>query len=244
MKRLLTAALLGVLATCATASDKEEAAVRGAIEALVPGATIDSLGKAPLPGFYEVALGGQVVYISSDGKYLIQGALYDIPARADLTEASKARIRAVALKDLGPDKRIVFAPEAPKHSVTVFTDIDCGYCRRMHDEVAEYNRRGIAIEYLFFPRAGAGSEAWDKAVSVWCSDDRRKALTDAKAGREVDRKQCRNPIEEEYALGNRIGVNGTPMIIAADGTQLGGYVPPERLLQLLEQRAATAKSGS
>ena len=235
MKRILTAVLLGAVAAGAAAADKEEATVRAAIETLVPGATIDSVAKAPLAGFYEVALGGQVVYVSSDGRYLVQGALYDIPAKLDLTEASKGRIRSAALKDVGDDKRIVFAPADRKHTVTVFTDIDCGYCRRMHDQMSEYNALGIAIEYLFFPRAGAGSEAWDKAVTVWCSDDRRKALTDAKAGVELDKKQCPNPIEEEYSLGARIGVNGTPMVIAADGTQLGGYVPPAQLLQRLEQ---------
>jgi thiol:disulfide interchange protein DsbC len=232
---LLAAALLGALVAPAFASQKEQATVRAAIETLVPGAAIDSVTKAPLAGFWEVTLGGQVVYVTGDGKYLVQGVLYDIPAKVDLTEASKARVRTTALKELGADKRIIFAPAAPKHTVTVFTDIDCGYCRRMHEQMPEYNKLGIAIEYLFFPRAGAGSESWDKSVSVWCSDDRHKALTDAKAGSEIDNKQCSNPIEEEFALGARIGVNGTPMVIAADGTQLGGYVPPEQLLQRLEQ---------
>jgi thiol:disulfide interchange protein DsbC len=235
MNRILLAALLGALVAPAFASEKEQATVRAAIETLVPGAVIDSVTKAPLAGFYEVTLGGQVVYVTGDGKYLVQGVLYDIPAKVDLTEASKARVRTTALKELGPDKRITFAPKAPKHTVTVFTDIDCGYCRRMHEQMPEYNQLGISIEYLFFPRAGAGSEAWDKAVSVWCSDDRHKAMTEAKAGNEIDKKQCSNPVEEEFALGARIGVNGTPMVIAADGTQLGGYVPPEQLLQRLEQ---------
>lgn len=240
MKRLLTAAVLGVMVTAAAASDKDEATVRAAIETLVPGAPVDNVRKAPLAGFYEVALAGQIVYVSADGKYLLQGSLYDIPAKQDLTETAKGKIRKAALSEIGADKRITFAPDQPKHTVTVFTDIDCGYCRRMHDQVAEYNKLGIAVDYLFFPRAGAGSESWDKAVSVWCSDDRRKALTEAKAGREIDKKQCNNPIEEEYALGARVGVTGTPMIIAADGTQLGGYVPPEQLLQRLDQMAAKA----
>jgi thiol:disulfide interchange protein DsbC len=242
MKRLLAAALLGALATTAAASSKDEGTVRAAIETLVPGATIDSIETSPLAGFYEVAVAGQLVYVSADGKYLIQGVLYDIPARVDLTETGRAKIRSERLKDLGPDKRITFAPKNPKHTVTVFTDIDCGYCRRMHEQIPEYNKLGISVEYLFFPRGGPGSESWDKSVSVWCSDDRHKALTDAKAGREVDKKQCTNPIEEEYQLGARVGVTGTPMIIAPNGTQLGGYVPPEQLLQQLD-RLASEKSG-
>jgi thiol:disulfide interchange protein DsbC len=235
MKRLLTAALLGALAATVAASDTEQATVRAAIETLVPGATIDSIEKAPIDGFYQVAVTGQLVYVSGDGKYLIQGVLYDIPARKDLTETGRAKLRSARLQDVGPEMRIAFAPKEPKHVVTVFTDIDCGYCRRMHEEVPEYNKLGISIEYLFFPRGGPGSESWEKSVSVWCSDDRHQALTDAKAGREVDKKQCNNPIEEEYALGAQVGVTGTPMIIAPNGTQLGGYVPPQQLLQRLEQ---------
>jgi thiol:disulfide interchange protein DsbC len=241
MKRLLTAVLLGALAATAAASD-DQATVRAAIETLVPGATIDSIEKAPLDGFYQVAVTGQLVYVSADGKYLIQGVLYDIPARKDLTESGRAKMRSARLQDVGPDMRIAFAPKQPKHTVTVFTDIDCGYCRRMHEQVPEYNKLGISIEYLFFPRGGPGSEAWDKAVSVWCSDDRHQALTDAKAGRDLDKKQCSNPVEQEYQLGAQVGVTGTPMIIARDGTQLGGYVPPEQLLQRLEQMSADSGS--
>jgi len=237
MIRTLVAASLAALAFSAQAAD--DAKVRAAIQSLVPQATIDSIAEAKLPGFYEVVLSGQVLYVSADGKFLLQGMLYDIANRIDLTEGSRASMRVKALaKDAGPEKRIAYAPDKPKHVVTVFTDIDCGYCRRMHAQIPEYNALGISIEYLFFPRAGAGSEAWQKAVSVWCSDDRQQALTDAKAGKEIDRKECANPIEEEYALGNRIGVTGTPMVIATDGTQLGGYLPPEQMLARLEQLAA------
>jgi thiol:disulfide interchange protein DsbC len=185
-------------------------------------------------------LQGQIVYVSADGKYLVQGSVYDIPGKADMTEVSRTKIRRTALKDVGADKRIRYAPAQAKHTVTVFTDIDCGYCRKMHQQMADYNKLGIAIEYLFFPRAGVGSESFDKAVSVWCAADRNKALTDAKAGSEMDKKECANPIEEEYALGGKIGVNGTPAVIAADGTQLGGYLPPEQLLQRLDALAAKA----
>jgi thiol:disulfide interchange protein DsbC len=185
-----------------------------------------------------VALQGQIVYVSEDGKYLIQGSVYDIAAKADLTEASRAVKRRAALKGMGADKRIAYSPSKAKHTVTVFTDIDCGYCRRMHQQMSEYNQLGIAVEYMFFPRAGVGSESFDKAVSVWCAADRAKALTDAKAGTALDKKECANPIEEEYALGNRIGISGTPAVIATDGTQLGGYLPPEQLLQRLDQLTA------
>ena len=139
---------------------------------------------------------------------------------------------------MGDDKRISFGPANAKHTVSVFTDIDCGYCRRMHQQMADYNKAGIRVQYLFFPRAGVGSESFDKAVSVWCATDRNKALSDAKAGVALDKKECANPIAEEYALGNKIGVSGTPAVIAADGTQLGGYLPPEQMLQRLDQLAS------
>ncbi len=244
MKRILCAAVLGALAAAPLAAETDDAKAREAIQSLVPGASIDSIAEAALPGFYEVAVAGQIVYVSADGRYLMQGMLYDIAGKVDLTEQGRAKIRKAALADLPSDKRIVFAPENVKHTVTVFTDIDCGYCRRLHDQMAEYNKLGIAVEYLFFPRAGQGSDSWQKAVSVWCSDDRRKALTEAKAGAELDKKECANPVEEEYALGGRIGVSGTPMIIAPNGVQLGGYVPPEQLLQRLDQLAAQDRTKS
>ena len=239
MTRLLAAAVLGALSFSAAADD--DAKARAAIQSLVPNATIDSIADAVLPGFYEVVVQGQIVYVSTDGKYLLQGSIYDIAGKTDVTEASRSGLRRKALAGVGADKRIAFRPAETKHTVTVFTDIDCGYCRRMHQQMPEYNKLGIAVEYLFFPRAGVGSESFDKAVSVWCAADRAKALTDAKAGSALDKKECANPIEEEYALGNKIGVNGTPAVIAADGSQLGGYLPPEQLLQRLDQIAASSK---
>ena len=238
MIRLLAAALLGAVSFTVAAADAADAKARAAIQSLVPGATIDSIADAVLPGFYEVVLQGQIVYVSQDGKYLVQGSIFDIPNKTDVTEGARTNIRRTALKSVGADKRISFAPEKTKHTVTVFTDIDCGYCRKLHQEMAEYNKLGIAIDYLFFPRAGIGSESFDKAVSVWCAVDRKQAMTEAKAGNELDKKECANPIEEEYALGNKIGVNGTPAVIAADGTQLGGYLPPAQMLQRLDALAA------
>lgn len=243
MNAIRAVALVGgmVLANTAIAVE-DDAAVRAAIKSLVPDATIDSIAETPIPNVLEVVLSGQVVYMSDDGRYLIQGSVYDTQAKKDLTEARRATMRVSGLKEAGPDRRIIFAPESPKYSVTVFTDIDCGYCRRMHQEMEEYNKLGIAVEYLFFPRAGVGSESFDKAVTVWCADDRRKAMTEAKAGVALDKKSCPNPIQADYELGARIGVGGTPAVYTADGVQLGGYVPPAQLLQRLDQLAAQAKN--
>ncbi|MBB5208687.1 DsbC family protein [Chiayiivirga flava] len=235
MVRFLAAALFGALSLSAHA---EDAKVKAAIQSLVPGASIDSIADAAVPGFYEVVVQGQIVYVSADGKYLIQGSIFDIANKTDLTENARAGIRKTALAGAPKDQRIVYGEGDAKHTITVFTDIDCGYCRRMHAQMAEYNKLGIRVEYLFFPRAGIGSESFDKAVSVWCADDRAKALTDAKAGQAVDKKECANPVEKDYALGQKIAVSGTPAVFAPDGTQLGGYLPPDQMLQRLDQLAA------
>ena len=235
MIRFLAAMLLGALSLSASA---EDAKVKAAIQSLVPGAAIDSIADAAIPGFYQVVVQGQIVYVSNDGKYLIQGSIFDIEGKKDITETARAGLRKTALASAPKDQRIIYGTGDAKHTITVFTDIDCGYCRRMHQQMDEYNKLGIKVEYLFFPRAGLGSESFDKAVSVWCSADRAKALTDAKNGQTIDKKECANPIEKDYALGQKIAVSGTPAVFAPDGTQLGGYLPPDQMLQRLDQLAS------
>ncbi|MDZ3822408.1 MAG: DsbC family protein [Pseudoxanthomonas sp.] len=230
-KSLAAAGLLLAVSFHAGADDK---VVRDAIQGLVPGASIDTIAESALPGFYEVTLGGQVVYVTADGRYLVQGAVFDIVNRVDLTEQKRAGARREALAGVPADRRIVFAPAEVKHRLTVFTDIDCGYCRRLHQEMADYNARGIAIEYLWFPRAGVGSESFQKAVNVWCAADRREAMTRAKAGQEVEQRTCDNPVGADYALGQQIGISGTPALITEDGSLLPGYMPADQLLMRLD----------
>jgi thiol:disulfide interchange protein DsbC len=196
---------------------------------------IDHVAASPLPGFVEAVVGGQVVYISNDGKYMLQGSLYDLAGKKDMGEAVLAGVRRDLLERVPESDRIVFAAPNPKHTVTVFTDVECGFCRKFHSQIAEYNKAGITVEYLAVPRAGIGSADYDKMVSVWCSADRRKALTDAKNDRAVARRSCANPVADEYNLGQRVGLQGTPMILAEDGSVLGGYVSPDELQAALEE---------
>ena len=239
LKKLSLAIALAAATTTAFAAD-ETKVVTDAILSLVPNAKIDSVAKSQMPGFYEVVTGGQVVYVSADGKYLLQGALYDMANKKDLTEARLSGLRKELVDKVGKDKRSVFSPKDPKYTVTVFTDIDCGYCRKLHNDIAKYNEQGIAIEYLWFPRSGPNTPSFDKAVSVWCAADRNKAFTDAKAGADPKTAKCDNPVGEEFALGQRVGINGTPTVIAPNGTQIGGYLPPEAMRQRLDA-LATAK---
>ena len=214
--------------------DSAEGRAVEAIRAINPRIEVEAVGPAPIAGFREVIVSGQVVYVSDDGRYLLQGSLFDVPARRDLSEEAVAKIRRALLAEVPDSERIVFAPASPKYTVTVFTDVECGYCRKLHQEIAEYNRQGIAVEYLAFPRMGPASEDFAKMEAVWCAPDRARALTAAKAGEDVPRRPCTSPVARHYALGQRIGLAGTPLIIAEDGTQLPGYMPPAALLEALE----------
>jgi thiol:disulfide interchange protein DsbC len=221
-----------------------EAFVRDVLKKLSPRIAIDRIGPAPMPGFREVVAGGQVVYVSDDGKYLFQGGLLDIGQRKDLSEVAMAKLRVDVLKTLPVSDRIVFAPTGkPKHTVVVLTDVECGYCRKFHSDIAEYLKRGIKVEYMAFPRAGIGSNDYKKMVAVWCANDRRKALTDAKNDRSIDMKSCPNPVNMQYAAGLRMGLEGTPMLLTTDGRFLGGYLPPDALLQRLDQIDAERTAG-
>ena len=204
---------------------------------LAPDATADDVSATPIPGLYEVSVGGQVVYLSEDGRYLLRGDLMDIEERRNLTEDRRKSARLGELSKLDQDGMIVFkAADTRRHRVTVFTDIDCGYCAKLHRQMADYNDLGIEIRYLAFPRAGLKSKSYDKTVSVWCSDDRQEAIGAAKARRPVEARQCVNPVESHYATGRRIGVNGTPTIVTDDGTVIPGYLPPKELLSQLDRK--------
>ena len=178
--------------------------------------------------------GTDIVYMSTDGLYLIQGSIFDIDRRVDITDQKKAGLRAEKLSEFGEDSRINYFPDDMKYKVTVFTDIDCGYCRKLHADMKGYNELGIGISYLFFPRSGLKTASYDKAVNVWCAADQHKAMDQAKAGSQVAEKQCDNPVAEQYQAGLTAGVTGTPALILNDGTMLPGYMPPEQLKQRLD----------
>ena len=230
------AALVAAVNVSADADDYAEA--KDAVRQLAPEIEFDSVGPAPVPGFVEIVIGAEVLYVSEDGRYLVQGSVFDVQERKDLTEARRASIRGEKLAALSVEDQLRFGPKSADHDVWVFTDIDCGYCRRLHEQMAEYNDLGIRVNYLLFPRAGVGSASFDKAVSVWCADDRHRALTDAKAGEDPTPKQCDNPVTKHFELGQRVGVSGTPAIITTSGQQVGGYLPPAELRKRLDEASS------
>jgi thiol:disulfide interchange protein DsbC len=238
---LIAALLSCFLLTTANAETKDEQAfdaVEAKIRALVPNAKTIAISETPIEGVLQVQINSDIVYVTTDGQYLLQGQIMDIDTRANITDQAKSGIRLGLLNGLKTDEQIIFAPEHPKYELLVFTDIDCGYCRKLHNQIKEYNEEGIAIHYMAFPRAGIGSDSYDKFVSVWCSDDQREALTLAKNGTDPAPLKCPNPIADQYELGREVGVTGTPALVTTDGTLIPGYMPPEQLRQRLESLQA------
>ena len=241
---LIAALFTGLLSSAGFAADAQEdnfTIVEEKLRTLVPGATTIAVSETPIEGILQVQVNSDIVYVTEDGKYILQGQIMDLDTRESLTDRAKTGIRADLLTGLDSDQQISFAPEEPKYDLLVFTDIDCGYCRKLHNQMAEYNEEGIAIHYMAFPRAGIGSDSYDKFVSAWCADDQQGALTLAKNGGDLDPQSCTNPIAEQYNLGQELGVTGTPSILMADGTMIPGYVPPAQLRQRLDAMAVVAE---
>jgi len=213
-------------------------AVAAAVQVLMPNLAPSWLKPAPLPGLWEAAFGPHIFYFSDDGKYLVRGDILTVDGRENLTRPARNTARLDAVESLGESSMIVFAGPSPRHTVTVFTDVDCGYCAKMHAEMQTYLDAGIRVRYVAFPRAGIASDSYERIASVWCADDQHKAMTDAKAGRDVPRKQCPNPVRSHYEMGQLIGVRGTPTIVLDSGDVVPGYVPASRLLEALEQGGA------
>ena len=214
-----------------------EARAIEAIHSINPNIQVDAVQAAPIAGYQELVVAGQVVYVSNDGRYLLQGSLFDVEQRRDLSQDALAVVRRELMQLAPVEDRIVFAPENPRHTVAVFTDVECTFCQRLHQEIDEYNRLGIAVQYLAFPRAGLQGEDYRKMVSVWCAEDPRQAMTDAKSGKRVPDRTCDNPIAEQYELAMRVGLQGTPLIVTEQGNQMPGYVPPAELRKALDEMA-------
>jgi thiol:disulfide interchange protein DsbC len=206
------------------------------LKELPAGAKLEDLRPSPIPGIYEFAQGADVSYLTADGKYFIDGNLYDMSTRANLTEELRTHARLALINAVPESQMVIFSPKNPQYTITVFTDVDCAYCRKLHSEIAEINKLGIRVRYVSFPRTGPNTESWKKAEAVWCSADRNDALTRAKAGGQVDTsKICEpNPVAREYALGQNIGVHGTPAIVTEKGDYIAGYMPPRELLQQIK----------
>jgi thiol:disulfide interchange protein DsbC len=208
---------------------------RVALAARIPGTRPEDLRTTPVPGIYELTHGSDVTYVSADGKYAFAGDMYRVTEKGEfpnLTEGRRRELRLQMLGDIPESQMIVFGPANAKHTITVFTDFDCPWCRRLHSQIAEYNKLGIRVRYMFFPRTGPHTESWAKAEAVWCAKDRKATFTRAKMGEDIAKPVgCTGtPVAREYELGRQLGVSGTPGMVMESGELIPGYLTPTTLL--------------
>lgn len=223
--------LVGVNVATMAAAKLEE--VRAAVNEIIGSrAQITDIKLSPMEGVYEVTLGGRTMYASQAGKHLIVGEVYDFERKVSLAEELKQEKAKVVIAAMAEKNMIIFGDENAKRMITVYTDVDCGYCQKLHREVPALVAGGVKVRYLWYPRAGIYSDSYNKAVSVWCADDQQVAMDNAKLNRSFTDKTCDpNPVAEQYQSGQQVGVRGTPTIVVDDGTIIGGYRPAASLLK-------------
>lgn len=216
--------------SCAVFAD--QSAVLSAVKMALPQYEVESAELHEGAGLYVVVLkNGPTLHVTQDGKYFVAGDLYRIDNTTLENETEKAKL--AKIETLPESQMIVYKAKNEKAHITVFTDVDCGYCRMLHKEVPKLNEAGVTVRYLAYPRAGIGSEAYTKMVSIWCSADPKEWLTQAKLGAEIPENKCVNPVADQYKLGNEVGVRGTPSIVLGNGEFLPGYLPAAELVKHL-----------
>lgn len=207
------------------------------LEQVIPGLSISSIEKTAMDGIFQVeTTSGETLFTSEDASYFITGDLYSIKNKkiVNLSEEKRETDRASIINAIPDAQKVVFpAVDEVKGRIAVFTDIDCGYCRKLHNEVPELNKMGIEVSYLAYPRAGVNSESYKKYVSAWCAEDKLTAMTRAKNGQSIKQADCENPVTSQFNLGRSIGISGTPAIILESGTLIPGYINAQKIAQAL-----------
>lgn len=232
-------AVLAAVPVAAQEVDEELEQVRQKVNAMFEVINPEDVNPSPIDGWYTIHRGSVVAYVSASGRYLLQGDLIDLDQNVNLSEAVRNDSRRDLMSAIPDDEVIAFSPSEVKYSVTVFTDVDCTYCRRLHSQIDEYLAYGIEIRYLMYPRNGPTSPAWATAQEVWCANDRNGALTAAKADRNFASTNCdASIVDHHFQLGQEVGLSGTPAIVLDDGTLISGYLPPDQLKARLDQVAA------
>jgi len=237
-KAVIAAVACALLMSGLHAEEAPEVVIKRELETSRPDIKIQSIAPSEIPGLYAVQfLNGPAVYATPDGKYFVLGDLFQVQQKGFVNLAEKKRNgeRVKLLATIKPKDMVIYkAKGSTKGVITVFTDVDCGYCRKLHKEVPQLNEMGIEVRYLAWPRAGVGSESYQKMVTVWCAKDRQKTLTSFKNGENVPVSTCKdNPVTAQIELGEKMGVNGTPALIKTDGELIPGYMPAAELAALL-----------
>jgi len=240
---ILLTAVFGLVPVIAAEPDEVPAEERERIAGLFESIAAEDIHPSPIEGWYTIRRGSVVAYISSDGRYLLQGDIIDLDQQVNLTEESRELARRDLMSTVADDQVIAFTPEKVKYSVSIFTDTDCTYCRRLHGQIDAYLAHGIEVRYLMFPRGGPASSSWNVAEDVWCATDRANALTMAKLDREFESSKCdASIVQDHYIMGQEVGLSGTPAIVFDDGELVAGYLPPDALKMRLERKAEETES--
>ncbi len=242
--KLISGFVLSAYAVGAWA-DVDEKVLSSRLQEIAPEIELESVQKTDIKGIYEVVASGSVMYATEDGKYLFYGDLIDLEeGGVNLSEVARANMRLAAIAEAAEEEGdnffIRIGPDDADHTVVVYTDIDCSYCRQLHREIPKLNEKGIAVEYGAFPRAGIGSDSYDKIVQVWCADDPGEAMGLALNGRMRSVKECESPekfeaiINRHLVLVEELRLTGTPALIFENGALMPGYLPADALAQQVE----------
>ena len=237
---ILALTATGFLSMPAIADESAELQhVRETVASMFSGIDEDDIFPSDVDGWYTIRKGAIIAYISGDGRYLLQGDLIDLAEQVNLSEKDRNTARAKMMSAVADDATIVFTPDEVRHSVSIFTDIDCTFCRRLHNQIEEYMDEGIEVRYFLYPRNGPTSPSWAKAEQVWCSDNRNEALTAAKQDQDFQTSECDSSIvSTHYSMGQDVGLRGTPAIVLEDGTLFSGYLPPKQLTEAIASTIA------
>lgn len=239
MKSLNTLQALIVVSATFALTFVTQAGVRESLAEKLPNIELEQISSTPVKDMYSLDLGDRYVYVTADGQYIFNGELIETETRQNLSQVALGKKRIDTIAAIPAANYIVFPAKDKKHSITVFTDIDCTWCRRLHSEIDTYTALGIEVRYLLRPRSGEQSLSWQKADAVFCSKDQLKNLTRAKQGIDIPMKTCENsPVRSNVEIAEKLGLMGTPVVLSEGGQYLGGYVAADQLIQQLDAEKA------
>lgn len=230
----LIAAILLLVSLPLSAEDDKFADIKASLAERLPDVTVTSISESPVPGVYELISDGQIYYVAEGARFIFDGDLIDMELRSNLTDARRGTVHLSLIDSLDESQMLIYEPEEQsERSITVFTDISCGYCRKLHAELGTLLESGVRVRYLLFPRAGLGSPAHQDLESVWCADNPQDAMTNAKSGGRIIKDNCENPIESHVALAEQVGLRGTPLIYLDNGQMIPGYRAADQLVEMI-----------
>ena len=241
-KLILSALLSSTLASGLALAEDSAIDTKALGEKLKPlfGDTPDTIKATPVEGIYEAVFGMELIYVSADGRYFFSGDMIDAQNRTNMSEEARTTARKSEMHSKNADGAITFkAKGEEKHVLSVFTDVTCPFCTKLHKEVPKLNEAGVTVNYLAYPRAGVGSGTYKQMVNIWCAEDQQDAMNKAKEGDAPEDKSCDNPVANHFALGQKVGVSGTPALVTEDGALIPGYRPAEQLVKMLDSAKAS-----